>query len=116
MRMATVFKKLLCLQGARVRHVDFRMESQTIQVSVTRQAWRHRCPHCKFTTRASYDRQIHGSGGTSRWAVGASSSAAPRTASPAATTGLSTRLFPGLRPVRCSREREREREREKSDK
>jgi transposase len=56
MRIRTVFKKLLCLQGARVRHVDFRMESQTIRVSVTRRACRHRCPHCNFSTRATYDR------------------------------------------------------------
>jgi transposase len=56
MRIRTVFKKLLCLQGARVRHVDFRRESETILVSVVRGAWRHRCPHCAFTTRATYDR------------------------------------------------------------
>lgn len=56
MRMHTVFKKLLCLQGARVRQVDFRMESQTIRVSVTRRARRHHCPHCNFSTHATYDR------------------------------------------------------------
>ena len=56
MRIRTVFKKLLCLQGASVRHVEFRREGETILVSVVRRAWRHRCPHCSFTTRATYDK------------------------------------------------------------
>ena len=56
MRIRTVFKKLLCLQGARVRQVEFRRDGETILVSVVRRAWRHRCPHCPFTTRATYDR------------------------------------------------------------
>jgi transposase len=56
MRIRTVFKKLLCLQGAGVRHVGFRRDGETILVSVVRRAWRHRCPHCAFTTRATYDR------------------------------------------------------------
>lgn len=56
MRMRTVFKKLLCLQGACVRQVEFQREWERIRVSVVRRAWRHRCPHCRFTTRATYDR------------------------------------------------------------
>jgi len=56
MRIRTVFKKLLCLQAANVRQVEFRRDSETIRVLVVRRARRHRCPHCAFTTRATYDR------------------------------------------------------------
>jgi hypothetical protein len=81
MRIRTAFKKLLRLQGARVRQMDFRMESQTIWVSVARRAWRHRCPHSTFSTfstRSTYDRHPR------EWrhlSLGAgASSPAPRTA------------------------------------
>ena len=36
--------------------MDFRRESETILVPVVRRAWRHRCPYCHFTTRATYHR------------------------------------------------------------
>ena len=55
MRLRTVFKKLLCLQGTRVRQVEFRREEETIAVGVVRSAWKHRCPHCAFRTHATYD-------------------------------------------------------------
>lgn len=55
MRVRTVFNKLLALQGAFVRHVDF-LEDDTIAVGVVRRARSHRCPHGDFRTRATYDK------------------------------------------------------------
>ena len=53
MRITTVFNKLLALQGAFVRSVEFGFEE--IVVTVERRARLHRCPKCKFSTGAGYD-------------------------------------------------------------
>ena len=53
MRISTVFNKLLSLQGAWVRAVQFTAEA--IVVTVARRARKHRCPRCKFSTVAGYD-------------------------------------------------------------
>lgn len=53
MRIATVFNKLLSLQGAWVRSVKF--GANTVEVVVARRGRLHRCPKCSFSTRASYD-------------------------------------------------------------
>jgi transposase len=54
-RLQTVFNKLLCLQGARVRAVAFAPEGSVLHVSIARRARRHRCPRCSFTSAARYD-------------------------------------------------------------
>ena len=53
-RVTTVFNKLLSLQGAHVRRVEF--TAGGIVVGVRRRARRHRCPYCSFSCRARYDR------------------------------------------------------------
>ncbi len=53
MRLTTVFNKLLALQGAFVRKVEFGPGG--ILVEVARRQRRHRCPRCSFSTRAGYD-------------------------------------------------------------
>ena len=55
MRLKTVFNRLLSLQGALVRDVEFGPEH--VVVTVARQARKHRCPRpdCGYTTDASYD-------------------------------------------------------------
>ena len=55
MRLTTVFNMLLALQGACVRSVELLSELSTIVVGVTKVTRRHRCPQCKFSTRARYD-------------------------------------------------------------
>jgi len=52
-RVTTVFNKLLSLQGAFVRKVEFDFDE--IRVTVARRARRHRCPKCRFSTKAGYD-------------------------------------------------------------
>lgn len=52
-RIATVFNKLLSLQGAWVRSIKFGVDA--IEVGVVRRGRLHRCPRCDFSTRASYD-------------------------------------------------------------
>ena len=54
MRVTTVFNKLLALQGALVRKVEFGPVG--ILVDVAKRHHRHRCPRCAFSTRARYDR------------------------------------------------------------
>ena len=54
MRITTVFNKLLALQGAFVRKVEFGPVG--ILVDVAKRHRRHRCPRCAFSTRARYDR------------------------------------------------------------
>jgi len=56
MRSTTVFSKLLALQGAYVQEVEFGAGRQ-ITVTVRRRARRHRCPHCRFSTKGRYDRK-----------------------------------------------------------
>jgi transposase len=53
-RIRTVFNHLLCLQGAWVREVEFRADA--VVVSVARRQRKHRCPRCKYATRAAWDR------------------------------------------------------------
>lgn len=53
MRITTVFNKLLALQGASVRDVEFLPEE--LLVTVVRRARRHRCPRCEFSTTVGYD-------------------------------------------------------------
>jgi transposase len=55
-RVTTVFNKLLALQGAFVRAVEFR--SDEILVTVTRRARLHRCPRCGYATRGRYDSHV----------------------------------------------------------
>jgi transposase len=55
-RISTVFNKLLSLQGAWVRAVQFTAEAVVVTVSKRRR--RHRCPHCDFSTRAAYDQHV----------------------------------------------------------
>jgi len=52
-RMTTVFKKLLCLQGACIRDVELRPDAIIVEVASRR--LKHRCPKCPFSTRAGYD-------------------------------------------------------------
>lgn len=54
MRMTTVFKKLLSLQGACVRDVE--LTTEAIVVDVARRSRKHGCPKCDFSTTAGYDR------------------------------------------------------------
>ena len=54
-RITTVFNKLLALQGALVRHVVF--GAGAITVLVAKRARRLRCPYCRFSCRARYDRK-----------------------------------------------------------
>ena len=58
MRMATVFKKLLALQGARIQDVELTPEA--IVVGVAQRTRKHRCPKCKFSTAAGYDHDPDG--------------------------------------------------------
>jgi transposase len=53
-RITTVFNKLLSLQGAFVREVQFQRDA--VMVSVRHRRRRHRCPRCAFSTKAGYDR------------------------------------------------------------
>lgn len=53
MRLTTVFNKLLALQGAWVREVQFAPEE--IRVRVEPRTRRHRCPDCRYATKAAYD-------------------------------------------------------------
>ena len=55
MRVTTVFNKLLSLQGAFVRAVEFAVAATTLTVTVARRARRHQCPYCPFSTLAGYD-------------------------------------------------------------
>ena len=48
-RPETIFNKLLSLQGAFVRHVEF-LKDDTILVGVERRTRLHRCPSCDFRT------------------------------------------------------------------
>jgi transposase len=52
-RTRTVFSRLLQLQGACVRKVEFGLWD--IVAEVTRRARRHRCPYCRFSTWSQYD-------------------------------------------------------------
>ena len=56
MRVTTVFNKLLSLQGAFVRRVEF--GTQVIVVDVAKRHRRNRCPHCTFSARSRYDRTV----------------------------------------------------------
>lgn len=56
MRISTVFNKLLSLQGAWVRRVQFGAE--VITVLVARRARQHQCPRCAFSTSAGYDQHV----------------------------------------------------------
>ena len=56
MRVTTVFNKLLVLQGAFVRKVEF--GPQGIIVDVAKRHRRCRCPRCSFSTSARYDRTV----------------------------------------------------------
>ena len=56
MRVTTVFNKLLSLQGAFVRRVEFGPLGILVDVAMRRR--RHRCPRCTFSTRARYDRTV----------------------------------------------------------
>ncbi len=56
MRVTTVFNKLLALQGAFVRKVEFGPAG--VLVDVAKRHRRHRCPRCAFSTRARYDRHL----------------------------------------------------------
>jgi hypothetical protein len=55
-RVTTLFNKLLALQGAFVRRVEF--GPLGIVVDVAKRHRRHRCPRCTFSTRARYDRTV----------------------------------------------------------
>ena len=55
MRAQTIFNKLLSLQGAFVRQVEF-LKDDTILVGVKRRTRLHRCPSCDFRTAATYDK------------------------------------------------------------
>jgi transposase len=55
-RISTVFNKLLSLQGAWVRAVQFTAEGVVVTVSKRRP--KHSCPHCDFSTRAAYDQHV----------------------------------------------------------
>jgi transposase len=56
MRVTTVFNKLLSLQGAFVRQVEF--QPQRIVVDVAKRHRLHRCSRCDFSTRSRYDRTV----------------------------------------------------------
>ena len=56
MRITTVFNKLLCLQGASVRNVEFGPPGIVVEVANRHRL--HRCPRCSFSTRARYDRTV----------------------------------------------------------
>ncbi len=53
MRVPTVFNKLLALQGAFVRRVEFTADDMV--VAVRKRALLHGCPYCSFCCRARYD-------------------------------------------------------------
>jgi transposase len=53
-RIRTVFARLLSLQGAWVRAVEF--GSEAVMVAVARRQRRHRCPRCEYTATAAWDR------------------------------------------------------------
>jgi len=55
-RITTVFNKLLRLQGAFVRAVQFAADA--VVVTVARPGRRHRCPRCEFSTAAGYDSHL----------------------------------------------------------
>jgi transposase len=55
-RISTVFNKLLSLQGAWVRRVQFAPEA--IVVRVAKRMRRHQCPRCQFSTSAGYDQHV----------------------------------------------------------
>lgn len=56
MRITTVFNKLLSVQGAFVRKVEFGAEM--VVVTVARRGRRHGCPKCSYSTRAGYDSHV----------------------------------------------------------
>ena len=56
MRVTTVFNKLLSLQGAFVREVQFGADA--VWVTVARRARRHHCPRCSFSSVAGYDSHV----------------------------------------------------------
>ncbi len=56
MRITTVFNKLLRLQGAFVREVQFNAEA--VVITVAQRGERLRCPKCEFSTRAGYDQHV----------------------------------------------------------
>jgi transposase len=60
MRVATLFKRLLRLGRERVVGVELREDGEErVVVDIARPARRRmRCPHCGFSTRATYDRAI----------------------------------------------------------
>ena len=53
MRITTVFKKLLGLQGTSVRDVEVGVDAIVVDVASRRR--RHACPRCPFSTGAGYD-------------------------------------------------------------
>jgi len=53
-RIRTVFNRLLCLQGAWVREVEFMVAAVVVTVAARRR--HHRCPRCSYTTGAAWDR------------------------------------------------------------
>jgi transposase len=53
-RIRTVFARLLSLQGAWVRAVEF--GSEAVMVAVARRQRRHRCPRCEYTATSAWDR------------------------------------------------------------
>jgi transposase len=55
-RVTTVFNKLLSLQGAFVREVQFGADA--VRVTVARRGRRHHCPACSFSTAAGYDSHV----------------------------------------------------------
>lgn len=56
MRVTTVFNKLLALQGALVREVEFGCDE--LVVTVARRAHLHRCPRCGYSTPSRYDSHV----------------------------------------------------------
>lgn len=54
MRIGTVFNRLLSLQGAWVRKVEFGDTAVLVTVGARRR--RHRCPRCGYTSGAAWDR------------------------------------------------------------
>lgn len=56
MRITTVFNKLLSLQGAFVRKVEFQRDA--ILVWVGHRSRCHQCPQCAFSTKAGYDEHV----------------------------------------------------------
>ena len=60
MRITSVFKTLLNLQGIRVRKVHFDLDSDCIRVDVVPTLRKHRCPQCNFATAGRYDSDFRG--------------------------------------------------------